>query len=944
MTYAIGTFLAADGLAIPADVKLVRTTGYAADGDAGSAIYAEAATEPATPAKFQDASLRWFGLASGQAVTPEKFGAVEPAADATAAVQAALDFAGGEGGGTVELLRMYLVSTELEAPQGVAIRGPRSAGLRRIDEVRTTTTSTIAAGSGSRTFTVTSAAGFAVGQSVILVSGSAYSPNDPYSHRNPVITAVSGNSITIDTRSAIGAHAAGAVLQTASHGLILLGGNQVEGITIDGNEANQTDAVWRTTTELVIEGSGCTVEDVAIVRGASDLVLVAGYATSFNPIVGVYVENSRFIGCDFEDAGNNGIHLSFTAGALVEGCRFRRLNRRNAGINVEHQDGGVICSYNNRDVIVSGCDFEEMYDAVGNIDQKVAPEGEVFNHGFVVTGCRIHNCHRPLRVLNRGSKVVFEGNRVSADYPYTAGLDDSRVYLFGTSLSERAGRVIVCDNEFTNVRIASTNVRGLVIEGNEFDLTAQSAAGTIHPLFLSNTSEATIAGNVVRGGGYGVRLLNFGGAGDMTDIVVADNQFVDQRWTGIRGDSDAPGPVEALVRGNAISNDAASAIGAGYRALRLLPGMYAEGNRISLAVGSAWDLTAAGSGPSRGRNLVAGVVEEPGNFADISGTSYTLALGDAGGYRRTTSASAVTVTVPANAAAAFPLGTEVAIEQGGDGPVTLAGASGVTLSSYGGGLTTAGRHAVARLVKTGTDAWTASGDLEADILSLFSGGAKGVLYDVSDMASMFQDDAGTVPAAVDSPVGRMLDRSGNGFHAVQATAAARPILRQSGGRSWLEFDGTSKFMTISGISATASPWTLSAGVDPTQTTIAYLIDVQTGRLIFATREGTADDFVSYYEGAAWRRGGATAAGAQVLSWKLEAGAGAIRRNGAAIASGLAYTNRAIGGSVALGRHNSSAAAFLKGKLYGLVLVNRALPAGELAMAETWAAERAGVTL
>ena len=59
-----------------------------------------------------------------------------------------------------------------------------------------------------------------------------------------------------------------------------------------------------------------------------------------------------------------------------------------------------------------------------------------------------------------------------------------------------------------------------------------------------------------------------------------------------------------------------------------------------------------------------------------------------------------------------------------------------------------------------------------DPLSLFSGDAGGIWLDPSDLAGMSQDAAGTVPAAVDAPVGRIADRSGRGNHATQGVAAS----------------------------------------------------------------------------------------------------------------------------------------------------------------------------
>ena len=60
---------------------------------------------------------------------------------------------------------------------------------------------------------------------------------------------------------------------------------------------------------------------------------------------------------------------------------------------------------------------------------------------------------------------------------------------------------------------------------------------------------------------------------------------------------------------------------------------------------------------------------------------------------------------------------------------------------------------------------------------LFGSGQQGAWYDPSDMSTLFQDSAGTTPVtAVEQPVGRMLDKSGRGNHATQATTTKRPVL------------------------------------------------------------------------------------------------------------------------------------------------------------------------
>ena len=108
--------------------------------------------------------------------------------------------------------------------------------------------------------------------------------------------------------------------------------------------------------------------------------------------------------------------------------------------------------------------------------------------------------------------------------------------------------------------------------------------------------------------------------------------------------------------------------------------------------------------------------------------------------------------------------------------------------------------------------------LLGQVAAMFASGEQGVWYDPSNMASLFQDSAGTVPVtAVGQPVGRILDQSGRGNHATQATAASRPLLQQDAyGKRNLAFNGTSSFLNIPAIAPAdgISAWAL-AGVPTT---------------------------------------------------------------------------------------------------------------------------------
>lgn len=60
---------------------------------------------------------------------------------------------------------------------------------------------------------------------------------------------------------------------------------------------------------------------------------------------------------------------------------------------------------------------------------------------------------------------------------------------------------------------------------------------------------------------------------------------------------------------------------------------------------------------------------------------------------------------------------------------------------------------------------------------LYSSGQPGAWYEPSDFTTGYQDSAGTTQqTAVEQPTGRRSDKSGRGNHALQATAAARPVV------------------------------------------------------------------------------------------------------------------------------------------------------------------------
>ena len=91
-------------------------------------------------------------------------------------------------------------------------------------------------------------------------------------------------------------------------------------------------------------------------------------------------------------------------------------------------------------------------------------------------------------------------------------------------------------------------------------------------------------------------------------------------------------------------------------------------------------------------------------------------------------------------------------------------------------------------------------------ISLFASGEKGVWYEPSDITTLFQDVAGTIPVtAHGQSVALMLDKSGNNAHATQSDATKRPTYYEySDGYGALRFDGTNDFMVTSNINFTGT--------------------------------------------------------------------------------------------------------------------------------------------
>ena len=100
-----------------------------------------------------------------------------------------------------------------------------------------------------------------------------------------------------------------------------------------------------------------------------------------------------------------------------------------------------------------------------------------------------------------------------------------------------------------------------------------------------------------------------------------------------------------------------------------------------------------------------------GQLANIqTGTTYGVVLSDAGKLITMSNASASTITIPANTAIAFPIGTIVSILQLGAGQVTVA-ITDDTLYSQGNKTKLSSQYAAAGIVKLTSTTWALYGNI-----------------------------------------------------------------------------------------------------------------------------------------------------------------------------------------------------------------------------------------
>ena len=217
-------------------------------------------------------------------------------------------------------------------------------------------------------------------------------------------------------------------------------------------------------------------------------------------------------------------------------------------------------------------------------------------------------------------------------------------------------------------------------------------------------------------------------------------------------------------------------------------------------------------------------------------------------------------------------------------------------------------------------------------IDLFGAGESGFIFDPAALSNIWQDDAGTTPAAnLGDPVGKLADISGNGNHRTQGTPAARPLVVAGG---MYQFDGLND-----GISG---PVDMSAG--GAWTYVVRLNALNDTQYVLASGSNIAIAFFGVADSAS---GASSVDGiAQTLTSMTVDGVG-VSDTRSALQAALAGGEKTLvvrlsalldgggwGGLFGIGIYPAFAPAILVGRE---ILINRDLSANELNAASAWVA-------
>lgn len=312
------------------------------------------------------------------------------------------------------------------------------------------------------------------------------------------------------------------------------------------------------------------------------------------------------------------------------------------------------------------------------------------------------------------STMIADGTILDADVNASAAIAQSKIADLTTDLAAKAP---LAAPTFTG----EVNAEDLILSGN---LTVGGTTTTV------NATDLIVSDPLIYiGDGNTANLVDLGIVSSFNDGTYQHSGLArdasDSKWKLFKGVIDEPTTVINFAQGSLDS----LAVGA-FEASSITVGTvsntevgYLDG--VTSAIQTQIDtkspkadptftgtvtVSASGVAFTDGTQVKAGVPSI--TTINQQSAAYTPVLTDRDKLVEVSSATAVTVTIPANATAAYPVGTSFDILQTGAGQITIAGAAGVTLNATP-GLKLRTQWSSATLLKRATDTWVIFGDLSA---------------------------------------------------------------------------------------------------------------------------------------------------------------------------------------------------------------------------------------
>lgn len=235
-----------------------------------------------------------------------------------------------------------------------------------------------------------------------------------------------------------------------------------------------------------------------------------------------------------------------------------------------------------------------------------------------------------------------------------------------------------------------------------------------------------------------------------------------------------------------------------------------------------------------------------------------------------------------------------------------------------------------------------SSSMSEVIKSLFANNEQGFAFDFNDLSTMFQDAAGTIPVTgVGQPVGKVLDKSGCGNHATQATSSKRPILQKNAttGAYYLYFDGVDDYLVITNLAGMPNPVTVFAATQSYKTATQVLISKTTSGYIchLSPTSMAIQDSPAIIANVA-------KAGIIITTAIYNTNGTTLRANKNVATTQNVRTGYSANGTLVIGAFNTSNSLSLQGDMYFLIEINRLATSTEIISIENAIAKNVGVTL